>query len=936
MNKRNLAERDPDALQTEIAELEQNLVDLARMAARGLPVAEAQTQAQERLDVLEAQVVALGDVRGDVVTGTKTIVFNQPEQEVGEQVNVARDYYDHRKIVVQSDAPAAAMDDDAAQTHYLGHVVEANRRLRLQGIRSASGLVSIDLEEIYITLTATQRRTAPAEQTWVEGMARLGMERSRETVVQVKVKVQEALAEHPRLVVLGDPGCGKTTLLRYLALTFARDLRGKGGLVAGRLQLATEHRLPIMLPLRDFAHYLEENHPDRSVDGPKLLLDYLRTYFANQDIPLPERFFAGRLQRGECAVLLDGVDEVADFATRRRIARLVERFTVAYPGNRYVVSSRIVGYTGAARLGEGYEVTRVRDFTLADVERFAASWNRAVEIALAGEETPYVLREAERQTETLLRAIRTHERVRELAVNPLLLTVIALVQRYRAQLPERRTELYEEAIEVLLVQWDAVKGLSATAVLQGLELDAGDRRGLLEPMALWMMEQGLQEIEVGDLRQQLGPPFHALTQDWRRAGKAVDGFLHLINERSGLLTERGQGVYAFSHLTFQEHLAARAVADRADNVAYTLARLGDSAWREVILLEAGYLSTQGKRRVTELIRAISDCPTEPELYHNLTLAAEALRDVGPARVLGDLGGQIQKRLREVFAEPLRRGRNLKDTVRRRAAAAQALARIESGGSGTQPAFWRLPHGEPVWVDVPAGEFWMGGGKYDAEKPVHRVHLERFQIARVPVTNAQYLFFVEATEHRPPGHWEDGRPPRDLESHPVVNVTWHDVMAYCRWLSEVTGKAITLPSEAQWEKVARGDEDRREYPWGDEWDETRCNTAELGLEGTTPVGIFPDGVSPYGCLDMAGNVFEWTRSLWGTGSEPDFKYPYDQSDGRENLGAGDGVRRVLRGGSFDYHRGRARCAARVAVDPNYVWYDFGFRLVVSPISPASAL
>jgi formylglycine-generating enzyme required for sulfatase activity len=381
--------------------------------------------------------------------------------------------------------------------------------------------------------------------------------------------------------------------------------------------------------------------------------------------------------------------------------------------------------------------------------------------------------------------------------------------------------------------------------------------------------------------------------------------------------------------------------------------LGDSWWREVILLEAGYLSTQGKRRVTALIQAIMDCRKEPQPYYNLVLAAEALRDVGPARVEGDLWGEVQRRLRREFERPLRQSAIVKrvwrvlgrkpaqsDAIRRRAVAAEALARIESGGPGTQPAFWRLPHGEPVWAEVPAGEFQMGGeGKYDG-KPVHRVHLERFQIARVSVTNAQYRLFVEAAEHTPPGHWEDGRVPRGLESHPVVNVSWHDAMAYCRWLSEATGKSIALPSEAQWEKAARGVRDRREYPWGDEWDETRCNGDELGLEGTTPVGIFPEGASPYGCLDMAGNVWEWTRSLWGrwTGekAELQFGYPYEPGDGRENLEAGDDVGRVVRGGSFYLAREYARCAFRYRNLPNFDWSYGGFRVVVSPISPASAL
>ena len=280
---------------------------------------------------------------------------------------------------------------------------------------------------------------------------------------------------------------------------------------------------------------------------------------------------------------------------------------------------------------------------------------------------------------------------------------------------------------------------------------------------------------------------------------------------------------------------------------------------------------------------------------------------------------------------------LTDLVHRRAVAAEALARIQSGRPGTQPAFWRLPHGEPVWIDVPAGEFTMGGdGEYDG-KPIHRLHLERFQIGLVPITNVQYHLFVAATEHKPPEHWEDGRVPRGLESHPVTHVSWHDAMAYCRWLSQVTGKAITLPSEAQWEKAARGSKDQRDYPWGDEWDETKCNTDELGLGGTTPVGIFPDGASPYGCLDIAGNVWEWTRSLWGRdASEPQFKYPYDSRDGRENLEAGDDMPRVLRGGSWLVDRDYARCAYRFRYYPFGVWNDYGFRVVVSPISPPSAL
>jgi len=291
---------------------------------------------------------------------------------------------------------------------------------------------------------------------------------------------------------------------------------------------------------------------------------------------LPPRFFAARLGRGECIVLLDGVDEVADAPTRHRVARLVESFTRAYPHNRYVVTSRIVGYSGSARLGENYAMTTVRDFTWSDIEQFVGYWTAAVEVALAGEDSDYARQMARRQAEALLSALRNNERIRELAVNPLLLTVIALVQRYRAQLPDRRTELYEEAIEVLLGKWDEAKGLKDASLVAGRELDAGDRRSLLEPVALWMMEQRTREIELDELRSQLTERFQSMYSDTAVMVKAVDAFLRLIGERSGLLQERGQGQYSFSHLTFQEHLAARAIADRDDHVQYTL-----SAWATV-------------------------------------------------------------------------------------------------------------------------------------------------------------------------------------------------------------------------------------------------------------------------------------------------------------------------------------------------------------------
>ncbi len=898
--------------------------------------------------------VAAGQVGGPVTTGDGSV-------SAGGHVIFA----EKGATVVIGEAPVAmtAVDRESALGRYLQHVIGRNRYLQLQGIRSGGRLVHIELDQIYVTLRATRQRLVQAEEDWLaaeaalapgemgrlreqQGLALAPGEMGRLRVQQgpametVTVRVDEALAAQPRLVVLGDPGSGKTTLLRYLALLYARDLAEGTALVRDRLELDESGRLPILLPLRQIGAFLRAHSPaEDGTEGHALLLDFLLRSLRNERIELPAGFFDGWLAKGKAVVLLDGLDEVADPDLRRRVSRLVEAFTCAYPNCRYAVTSRIVGYSGAARLGEDYATTTVRDFSLADVERFLANWHRLVAIGQMG---PGDSAEAYAagQTRLLLAAVQANERIRELAINPLMLTVIAMVHRDRVKLPDRRAELYAEAVDVLLGKWEEAKGLAEAPVLDGRPFDTGDRRLMLQSLALRLHEGQRKEIAAGDLRQWLGEMFRPLVADWREVERAVDRFLGVIEERTGLLVARGEGVYGFSHLTFQEYLAALAVAARDDYVACTLKRAPDPWWREVILLEAGYLSLQSQERTTRLVRAIADAKEEPEPYHNLVLAAECLRDVGGSRVQGDLEAEVQRRLRADLETDLRREierrrprsgwdqfrrqlrgegafeekRLVRQILERRAAATQALARAGAG-------HWRPPYGEPEWVEIPAGEFWMGGeGEYDG-KPAHQIHLARLWIARVPVTNAQYRFFVEAAGHEPPGGWEEGRPPKGKEGHPVVNVSWRDALAYCRWLGGVTGKRVTLPSEAEWEKAARGDKDRRAYPWGEAFDATRCNSRDLGLGDTTPVGIFPEGASPYGVLDLSGNVWEWTRSNY-------LDYPYNPDDGREELDNNDP--RVLRGGAFSDDQDVVRCASRSRLNPDLRNYHVGFRVVVVPV------
>ncbi len=249
--------------------------------------------------------------------------------------------------------------------------------------------------------------------------------------------------------------------------------------------------------------------------------------------------------------------------------------------------------------------------------------------------------------------------------------------------------------------------------------------------------------------------------------------------------------------------------------------------------------------------------------------------------------------------------------------------------------------EPQMLPIPAGRFLMGSTPEQAqraiqdgankdwvewEQPRHTVELSEYWIGKYPVTNQQYQAYVQEGGKAPQG-WDGDQFPQGKDSHPVVNVSWDDATAYCQWLSEKTKKAYRLPSEAEWEKAARG-EDGRIWSWGNEFGEKHANTAELGLNDTTPVGQYsPQGDSPYGCADTIGNVWEWCQDWF------DEKEYRNRKDGILNpSGPKQGQNRVLRGGSFLYNRGYARCAYRSWDGPPSLYWVSGFRVAASPIPP----
>ena len=226
-----------------------------------------------------------------------------------------------------------------------------------------------------------------------------------------------------------------------------------------------------------------------------------------------------------------------------------------------------------------------------------------------------------------------------------------------------------------------------------------------------------------------------------------------------------------------------------------------------------------------------------------------------------------------------------------------------------------------FMRVPAGEFLMGSDPnkdkqaQSWEQPQHKVTLNENLIGKYPVTNRQYQAFVQATGRRAPQHWSNNKIPAGKEEHPLVYVNWQDAADFCEWAAKVSGARVRLPSEAEWEKAARGT-DGRSYPWGDAApDAQRCNFNEH-VKDTTPVGKYsPAGDSPYGCADMAGNVWEWVADWYGS---------YTSTPVSNPSGPKTGTSRMLRGGSWNKNNGNMRSSYRNLNDPSYTNYDIGFR------------
>lgn len=698
-----------------------------------------------------------------------------------------------------------------------------------------------------------------------EGKTKGGMEIDR------KRRPLEELMTERCLVLLGDPGSGKTTFLRRRANEACKKL----------LEDATAP-FPIFLRISELAKFAEKQS---EWDVPLHIADCLEKQCVDLGFPMGGGFFRDVVTKGPCLLLLDGLDEAPNDALRAAMARLIDRAARAWTNTRFVITTRPKAYQGEVSLPVCTEAS-IGPLEPEAIRTFLERWSWALL-----EENPA---RARSHAQELIAAVEGRADIRLIAANPVMLTALALLHWNEMRMPEQRADLYDSILKWLaLTRRQITEPVSAEGCIKALQELAG---------AMHLHPSGRQvQVSREWAAEQMASQFQG------DSGRAMT-FLRDLEVDSGIIVNRGVDI-KFWHLTFQEFLTARLLSAMGDGernkLLFSEGRAWQNEWREVVLLLVGIQHGQRVAQVDALVSAALDSfGDKKDLVHQAQCFGRVgamLRDLHPlAYQPADARfGEMKQAVLGIFEK----GLSPKVDLQTRVAAAEAL------GQAGDPRL-RLPEHKDYWVTMPAGKFAMGDDE-DDDTPIHDVTLESYQLGRYPVTVYEYGLFLEATGHDNPHGWDE----QALHpNRPVVNVSWHDADAYCRWTK------VRLPTEAQWERAARGTEGRR-YAWGDDApSEHLANYYDLKIHEPTPVGLFPRGSTPDPeCLaDMTGNVDEWVADWY---EENFYKKKAAAVDPQ---GPKSGDYKCLRGGSWGDGAADLRAAFRVYDAPVYRHGSLGFR------------
>ena len=908
-------------------------------------------QTEEPVASPEKRAISASDHSLAIGGGARDVYFNNIGQPTAKAKDLERGYLNW----LLSDCRAVSMSPFSA------------------GGRGESGL---QLEAVYTALLTTvqQRTDGKGEPT------------ERHLEKQKTLSAIELLNEESCLVLQGGPGSGKSTFVNYLALCLAGEYLGNeevnlqplpdenGDDQEERQAWSHAQLLPIKVVLRDFAAstHLPSNAEDASAEN---LWDFIEQQLTKSAKTALVPYLKQRMNQADARVMLmlDGLDEVAEATQcRQQVRTVIQAFAAAHPGCRVLVTCRPYAYEKQEWQLQGFASGVLADFSAGQIRRFVDRWYAKGSLDS---------NDAKGRAELLKRLIfrRDGERLLTLAKRPLLLTMMAhLHADKKRDLPEKRGELYEEVTTLLLETWEKRRYevdangdvvLAQESLSEYLRVGPDVIRFALEKIAYQVHKaqpdaQGTADIPSGQLYEVLSA---ATKGDKEIKPQRVQEYLC---DRCGILHERGNEVYTFPHRSFQEYLAAcylnreeaELINDTGEELEFAelaaeLGRKAPDRWREVVLL-AGLKAAAGNvGPAWDLAETL--CPEPPPSAGNISdedawgarLAGQLIVEATNPAIAKRHKAHIRDNVRD-WQQTLMRRSSLH--ARERCAAGDLLARL--GDKRFDSEYHFLPD-EPMlgFIEIPLGPFSLGSDEavdeeaFSDETPQHIFTLPRYYMARYPVTVAQFRHFLDESDI-------DAISKESLQgadNHPVTTISWHDAMAYCAWLQNslvaqaaqrlalvdsltteakgfwqgvVEGRLkVSLPSEPEWEKAARGEKGSL-YPWEGMCDGDKANYSETDWGGTSAVGCFPGGASTYGCEEMSGNVWEWTRSIWG-------KYPYptekEALQQREALAGSED--RVLRGGAFYGNSGDVRAACRGYGRPGIRGGDIGFRVVVSPLT-----
>lgn len=801
---------------------------------------------------------------------------------------------------------AAAPPADAI-ADYRARTAERFRRIELLGF-GEQFQIDLPIDQLYVPLRFSLGVSFGADPRDAKGRATERLAAEAEAM-QRGIPIERAFvraAERQRrgIVLLGDPGSGKTTALRRLCWQAADALHGPATLGL------PDAMVPVHLRLRRV----------RRADLDRNLVDFLAEDLRSPHLDHADATVRALCERAPLLWLLDGLDEIADRQLRADVAGWIRAALDARPRDVFAVSCRYAGWHKEARLGASFLELDVEPLDDALRKDFVETWYRTVERAVRGP-GPATESHARERAADLLQVLGGRDfsslRLASMAGNPLLISILCIVHRKDLELPRRRAELYDKCIQVLLEhwrhEWRKDQGVA--------RIDVAAARSVLQSFAWWLhQEQDRSDAESDACAAEVARSLATVAAD---AGLGVDGlaFLERVRDESGLVVNPNAGRFAFLHPTFQEYLTARYACELG--LAQDLAgQSGVDWWREVALLAlsqgplpfaeeyfARVLARAGCEQDSEfLARAIQETLHVPSGALAQALAAPGapverlrllLRWVGqrPVEALLDALTPLVEHSDDAVAGEVRAileraGRS----VRRAERESQIRVRVsDPSGAGL--------------VRIPKGTYLRGSKEWTDSQPVVRIAIEEFWLARTPVTNAQYARFLkDEPKQEPPRYWRDSKFNRPEQ--PVVGVTWDDAIAFCCWAG------LRLPSEAEWEYACRAGSDTAYWPGDGEDDLKRVGWYDGNSEGRLHDVAEKPG-NGFGLDDMHGNVWEWCQDRWHDSYKG---APVDASAWEE----GASEHRVIRGGSFGDAARYARSACRSRGGAGNRWNLVGFR------------